>query len=72
MKTRSLPAGMYEKMAVLILECCENKEIAQRLGLAQRTIKHYRNLMYKQHNITTGVKAVKLAVLLYRQQYAGK
>ena len=57
-----------EQLAALLLECHSNREIAQKLGIAPRTVKARLKRMFTKYGITGGVKRVKLAVLLYRQQ----
>jgi DNA-binding NarL/FixJ family response regulator len=52
----------------LLLEGCENTDIARRLGIANRTVKACFNRLYLRFGITSGIKRVKLATLLYRRQ----
>jgi DNA-binding NarL/FixJ family response regulator len=56
------------EVARLLLEGCDNAEIAQRLGMARRTVKSHFNRMFRKFRIEDGVKRVKLAVLLYRKE----
>jgi DNA-binding NarL/FixJ family response regulator len=52
----------------LLLEACDNKEIAKQLNMSDRTVKaHFRRLFVK-FGIDCGVKRVKLAVLMYRER----
>lgn len=52
----------------LLLEGCENKEIAKLLKMAPRTVKAHFNRLFLRFGIRGGIKRVKLAVLLYRKQ----
>jgi len=60
----------------LLLQGCENSEIAKRLGIAPRTVKAYFNHLFHKWNIEDGgVKRVKLAVAIFRakqKELAGK
>jgi len=56
------------QIAKLLLDGWENREIGKELGIAQRTVKAHFNKMFISHNITSGIKRVKLAVILYRKQ----
>ena|SRR5579859_6111168 len=51
----------------LLLEGCDNQEIADRLGIALRTVKAYFNRLFLRFGIRGGVKRVKLAVLFYKE-----
>lgn len=55
------------QVALLLLEGCDNPEIAKRLHIKVRTVKHYMRQMFIKHGIKTGIKRVKLATLLYRE-----
>lgn len=57
-----------QEVAALLIEGCDNQEIAARLGMARRTVKAHFNRMFSRFGITDGVKRVKLAVMLYRQE----
>jgi len=51
----------------LLLQGCENSEIAERLGIAPRTVKaHFHHLYHKWNIEESGAKRVKLAVAVYR------
>lgn len=52
----------------LLLDACSNAEIAQRLGIAPRTVKAIFNRLFLKFGITDRrvVKRVVLAVKLYR------
>jgi DNA-binding CsgD family transcriptional regulator len=52
----------------LFLEGYENIDIARRLGIAHRTVKACFNRLYLRFGITSGIKRVKLATLLYRRR----
>jgi DNA-binding NarL/FixJ family response regulator len=56
------------EIAALLLQGCENPEIARQLGMKLRSVKHRFTQMFKQYHIEGGVKRVKLAMLLYRRQ----
>src|SRR6266849_10860499 len=52
----------------LLLEGCENAEIAKRLAIALRTVKAHFNRLFLRFGITSGIKRVKLATFLYRSR----
>lgn len=52
----------------LLLQGCDNKEIATELGIKPRTVKAYFHRLFTRLKIRDGVKRVKLAVLIYREQ----
>jgi DNA-binding NarL/FixJ family response regulator len=52
----------------LLLQGCDNTEIAKQLKIAPRTVKAHFNRMFLRLGITSGIKRVKLATLLYREQ----
>jgi DNA-binding NarL/FixJ family response regulator len=52
----------------LLLQGCDNPDIARQLNMKLRTVKLYFNRMFERFGITDGVKRVKLATLLYRRQ----
>ena len=57
------------QIADLLLEGCGNsKEIAKELGIKQCTAKAHLNRLYMKYRITSGIKRVKLAVMLYRER----
>src|SRR5229473_6771409 len=61
--------GSREQQIVeLLLQGCDNEEIAKQLNMARRTVKAYFNRLFLRFGITTGIKRVKLATLLYRRQ----
>lgn len=57
-----------QQIVELLLEGCENDEIARRLQMARRTVKAHFNRMFLRFGISSGIKRVKLATLLYRRQ----
>jgi DNA-binding NarL/FixJ family response regulator len=52
----------------VLLTGATNLEIAQELGMAQRTVKAHFNHLYLKFGISGGVKRVKLAVIVLRQR----
>src|SRR5437667_11267466 len=52
----------------LLLEGCDNVEIAKQLRIAHSTVKACFSRLYLRFGITSGVKRVKLATLDYRKQ----
>src|SRR5450432_1251735 len=69
MKDTSFHLAPREKqVAELLLQGCENDEIGKRLKIARRTVKAHFNRLFVRFGITTGIKRVKLATLLYRRQ----
>src|SRR5438270_13434155 len=69
MKDRVFRLGMRDQQIIdLLLQGCDNAEIAKQLNMARRTVKAYFNRLFLRFGITTGIKRVKLATLLYRRQ----
>ena len=70
MKTNPrVECNQREEQAVrLLLEGCENQEIARELGVSVRTVKAYMNRMFRRYEITGGIRRVKLAVLMYGRE----
>jgi DNA-binding NarL/FixJ family response regulator len=61
--------GTRERQIVdLLLQGCDNSEIARDLNIAERTVKAYFNRLFLRFGIKGGIKRVKLATLLYRRQ----
>jgi DNA-binding NarL/FixJ family response regulator len=61
--------GPRERQIVeLLLQGCDNSEIARDLNMAERTVKAYFNRLFLRFGIKGGIKRVKLATLLYRRQ----
>src|ERR1700758_5299738 len=69
MKGQTVRLGPREQQIVdLLLQGCDNAEIASQLNMARRTVKAHFNRLFLRFGITDGVKRVKLATLLYRRQ----
>jgi DNA-binding NarL/FixJ family response regulator len=61
--------GPRERQIVeLLLQGCDNSEIARDLHIAERTVKADFNRLFVRFGIKGGIKRVKLATLLYRRQ----
>ena len=58
------------QIAELLLQGCENGEIAQLLKMKRRTVKAYMNRLFRRFEIKDGIKRVKLATLLYLRMCA--
>jgi DNA-binding NarL/FixJ family response regulator len=58
------------RLAELLLQGAETKEIAAQLRISVRTVKSYLARLFFERGITTGCKRVKLVVILYREQLA--
>jgi DNA-binding NarL/FixJ family response regulator len=57
-----------QQIADLLLQGCDNSEIAKQLNMARRTVKAHFNRLFLRFGIRNGIKRVKLATLLYRRQ----
>jgi len=69
MKEKTVRLGPREQQIVeLLLQGCDNAEIASQLKMARRTVKAHFNRLFLRFGITGGIKRVKLATLLYRRQ----
>src|ERR1700735_5376127 len=69
MAQESVRLGPREEQVVeLLLQGCDNAEIASQLKMARRTVKAHFNRLFLRFGITDGIKRVKLATLLYRRQ----
>ncbi len=69
MKEKPVQLGFREQqIAELLLQGCDNAEIARQLNMARRTVKAHFNRLFLRFGITGGIKRVKLATLLYRRQ----
>jgi len=69
MKEQTVRLGPREQQIVeLLLQGCDNAEIASQLNMARRTVKAHFNRLFLRFGITDGIKRVKLATLLYRRQ----
>ena len=69
MEPLSVRLGPREQQIVeLLLQGCDNAEIARELKMARRTVKAHFNRLFLRFGIHDGIKRVKLATLLYRRQ----
>src|SRR6185295_7614888 len=69
MNESSIRLGPREQqIAELLLQGCDNAEIARQLKMARRTVKAHFNRLFLRFAITGGIKRVKLATILYRRQ----
>ena len=69
MLEQNVRLGPREQQIVeLLLQGCDNAEIAKQLKMARRTVKAHFNRLFLRFGITGGIKRVKLATLLYRRQ----
>src|ERR1700682_2148325 len=69
MNESSIRLGPREQqIAELLLQGCDNSEIARQLKMARRTVKAHFNRLFLRFAITGGIKRVKLATILYRRQ----
>jgi DNA-binding NarL/FixJ family response regulator len=57
-----------QQIVELLLQGCDNAEIATELNMARRTVKAHFNRLFLRFGINGGIKRVKLATLLYRRQ----
>jgi DNA-binding NarL/FixJ family response regulator len=63
------PVGPRDRQIIdLLLQGCDNAEIARDLNIAERTVKAHFNRLFLRFGIKGGIKRVKLATLLYRRQ----
>jgi len=69
MKEQTVRLSPREQQVVeLLLQGCDNAEIGTQLTMARRTVKAHFNRLFLRFGITSGIKRVKLATLLYRRQ----
>ena len=69
MSDKPVRLGHREQQIVeLLLQGCDNDEIARQLKMARRTVKAHFNRLFLRFGISSGIKRVKLATLLYRRQ----
>src|ERR1700730_5665498 len=69
MKEQWVRLGPRERQITeLLLQGCDNTEIAKQLKMARRTVKAHFNRLFLRFGINNGIKRVKLATLLYRRQ----
>jgi hypothetical protein len=64
--------GTSSQIVELLMQGCENPEIARQLHITCRTVKAHFNRLFRHFKITSGIKRVKLATLLYRRQNVSK
>ncbi len=60
-----------EQVIELLLQGCSNKEIGNRLGMAERTVKAHMNRLFLKYQINdpNKIKRVELAVKIYQEKY---
>jgi DNA-binding NarL/FixJ family response regulator len=69
MDQQTIRLGPRERQIVeLLLQGCDNAEIASQLNMARRTVKAHFNRLFLRFGIDGGIKRVKLATMLYRRQ----
>jgi DNA-binding CsgD family transcriptional regulator len=69
MSEKPVRLGQREQSIVeLLLQGCDNDEIARQLKMAPRTVKAHFNRLFLRFGISGGIKRVKLATMLYRKQ----
>ena len=69
MKHQDIALGPREQQVLeLLLQGCDNAEIASQLKMALRTVKAHLNRLFLRFGIRGGIKRVKLATLVYRRQ----
>ena len=69
MNEQDVRLGPREQQVVeLLLQGCDNAEIASQLKMARRTVKAHFNRLFLRFGISDGIKRVKLATLFYRRQ----
>src|SRR5208283_3926316 len=69
MEENFIQIGPRERQIIdLLLQGCDNAEIARDLNMAERTVKAHFNRLFVRFGIKGGIKRVKLATLLYRRQ----
>lgn len=69
MNEQTVQLGPREQQVVeLLLQGCDNAEIAKQLQMARRTVKAHVTRLFLRFGITGGIKRVKLAIVLYRRQ----
>lgn len=67
------PLGLSPRerqIADLLLQGCDNAEMAKLLRMKRRTVKAYMNRLFRRFEIKDGIKRVKLATLLYRRLHS--
>jgi len=66
-KMRDTLTPRERQIVELLLQGYETRDMAKTLGIANRSVKQHLNNMYDRYGIDTGVKRVKLAVLIYKE-----
>ena len=73
MKTEEQYTRPREQQIIeLLLQGCNNAQIARDLNMIERTVKAYFNRLFTRFEIEDDNKRVKLATLLYRRQLCMK
>jgi DNA-binding NarL/FixJ family response regulator len=67
----SMLSPRERQVADLLLEGCDNAEIAKKLKMARRKVKAHFNRMFIRFGIRDGIKRVKLLVMIYRARRNG-
>ncbi len=64
-------APRQDQVIELLLQGCSNKEIGNRLGMAERTVKAHMNRLFLKYQINdpNKIKRVELAVKIYQEKY---
>lgn len=60
------------EFAKLLLEGCDNREMAARMKVCTRTVKQFAAQMYRRYDVVGVGSRVRLALLLYRKQVQGE
>lgn len=63
--------AQQRKVAQHLVNGWENEAIARDLNVKVRTVKAIMHRMFRKYKVTSGIKRVKLAVLLYRESHHG-
>ena len=61
-------APREQQIVELLLQGCDNDDIAKQLKMARRTVKAYLTRLYEKYGVKGGIKRVKLATLIYRRR----
>jgi DNA-binding NarL/FixJ family response regulator len=70
-KTPPRPVVLHarEKQIInLLLQGCENKDIAKELCITSRSVKYHFERLFLRFGVTNGIKRVKLAMICHRRQ----
>lgn len=63
--------NLEQQIVNLLLRGYENQAISDELKVTTRRVKSYMKRMFTRYNINSGIKRVKLAMLLYKEQNEG-